>query len=143
MRSGVWLVSAAVAATVAVAALPAAQTRPMGDAAPSLAGTKWVVTVTPDEKAKAAGEKAFEDTIIFEGEMVTMTECKKAGFSGSNYKQGKTKEGVTFETTQESATEGKSTWKGEALGDSIRGTMKWKKKDGKTADFTFEGKKGS
>src|SRR5688500_5726768 len=103
MRSGVGLTAAAVAAMVTVAALPAAQTRPAGgDSAASLAGTRWVVMVTPDEKAKAAGEKAFEDTLIFEGEKVTMTACEKAGFSASHYKQDKTKEGVSFQTTQES-----------------------------------------
>jgi len=142
MRFVKWMASAAaVAAVFAAAALMAAQTRPSAGA--SLEGTRWMVTVTPDEHARAKGEKPFEDTLVFESNKVTMTECAKHGFGASGFKQSKTKEGMSFQTTQESAAEGESTWKGDVSGDSIRGTMKWKKKDGAVLHYTFEGKKAT
>ena len=51
-----------------------------------LDGSEWRVTVTPDAKTAAKGEKAFNDTLIFNAGKMTATACSAYGFKPSNYR---------------------------------------------------------
>ncbi len=110
-------------------------------AATSLDGTKWKVTVTPDTAAKKAGEKTSKDTLIFKAGQMTSTACVKYGFASSSYTTEGTKAKSTFQTEQLSAKEGKMTWSGQTLGDTISGNATWTKKNGQQLHYQFSGKK--
>ena len=117
----------------------ATQTAP----AAALDGTAWAVKVTPDAAAMKMGEKVFEDVIMFNGGLVAMSECVKAGFKPSSYAAQKDGEGWSFSTEQVSEKEGKSVWSGDILAGKIKGTMTATKKDGTILKYSFEGTKGS
>ena len=94
---GAWLCSAA-------QVLAATQTQ-QASAGP-LEGTRWSVKVTPDDVAKAKGEKPFDDALIFARSAVTMSACVKMGFQPSAYTVSKSGEAWSFQTKQISPKEG-------------------------------------
>lgn len=106
-----------------------------------LEGTRWQVKVTPDEAATSAGEKVFDDTLVFDGGKVSMSECVKAGFGATPYSVSPSDRGWSFRTEQTSRKEGKSTWAADIEGDSIKGTLTRTKKKDTVLHYTFEGKK--
>jgi hypothetical protein len=108
-------------------------------AASSLDGTTWNVKVTPDQAAAQEGEKAFDDTLVFENGQVTMTECVKHGFTPSAYSPGQGPS--TFKAEQMSQDAGKTEWTGATTGENIQGIMTWTKKDGKILKYNFQGQK--
>ncbi len=108
-------------------------------AASSLDGTTWSVKLTPDEAAKQKNEKGFNDTLIFQGGKVTMTECIKRGFPSSAYAPGDAAQPSSFKAEQASQTEGKTRWVGAVANNAIKGTMIWTKNDGTVVNYTFEG----
>ena len=116
-----------------------AQPRPAPTSA--LEGSRWAVTVTPDEQAKQQGEKPFEDTLIFTQGKVSMSACAKYGFASSTYRASQAGEHWTFQTEQLSRKEGKTVWNAVTTGDAISGTLVWTKKNGAILHYTFEGKK--
>ena len=106
-----------------------------------LEGTRWAVIVTPDEAAISKGEKIYNDTLVFSGSKVTMTECVAYGFGPSAYTAAKSGDSWSFSTDQVSEKEGKTRWAAEMKGDSVKGTLVWTKKDGTVFNYAFGGKK--
>ena len=106
-----------------------------------LDGTKWTVKVTPDEESAKKGEKAFDDTLMFKNNKVTMSACVKKGFKASEYTATQVGQTWNFSTEQTSTLHGKSEWKAEITGDVIKGTLTVTKKDGSVLNYTFDGKK--
>ncbi len=108
-----------------------------------LEGTTWPVTVTPDELTKQKGEKPFEDTLIFKDGKVTMSACVKMGFAPSTYTASPIGDSWSFWTKQMSKDQGQTTWRAQLTGETIKGTMTWKKQDGSSSRYIFEGKKAT
>ena len=113
----------------------------MVHAATPLDGTKWQITITPDAAAKKAGEKASKDALIFKGGEMTSTACVKYGFAHSAYTAAGTPAAPSFQAEQTSVKEGKMTWSGQVVGNTISGTAVWTKKNGQVLNSTFTGKK--
>ena len=105
-------------------------------------GTKWKVKVTPDEDARAAGEKEFDDVLIFKGGKFTATECKKYGFGPVDYEED-TRRGPVAKFTAEptSEKEGKAKWSGTLTGADMTGELVWTKKDGTVLHYAFKGER--
>ena len=106
-----------------------------------LDGTHWTIKVVPDEEGRGKGEKAYDDTIRFEGGTVAMTECLKYGFGESDYTLAKNGDAWSFSTRQSSDKEGTTLWKGKIKGSKIGGTLIWTKRAGSVVRYTFEGQK--
>jgi hypothetical protein len=106
-------------------------------------GTKWKVKVTPDEAAKMAGEKEFDDTLIFKGGKFTATACEKYGFKPVEYKEEMAPGGMTASFTAEptSDKEGTAKWHGNKNANVLDGEMTWTKKDGTVLNYTFKGER--
>ncbi len=121
---------------------PTVTSPPPAMAAP-LEGTTWPVTVTPDELTKQAGEKPFEDTLIFKDGKVTMSACVKMGFAPSLYTALPVGDGWSFRTQQVSADQGQTAWRAQLTGEAITGTLTWKKQNGNSFRYTFAGKKAT
>ena len=132
---------------LAAGAAGAAETQPekpgmAGMPGTPLDGSTFNVNVRPDKAAAAKGEKAFDDTIVFAGGKVEMTECVKYGFAASKYTAAKKAEGRwAFTTEQSSDPSGKSVWHGVIEGSAVKGTLVWTKKDGTVLHYSFDGKK--
>ena len=104
--------------------------------------TRYKVTVTPDDEAARAGEKAFEDTLIFKGGTFVATQCEKHGFGPVQFQDDTRRGGVgSFTAEPVSEKEGKAKWTGTVTGASIRGEMQWTKKDGTVLNYTYTGEK--
>jgi hypothetical protein len=103
---------------------------------------KWKVTVTPDEDSRKAGEKEFADTLVFDGNKFTATECEKEGFKAVEYEIDQRAHGpAKFTATATSEKQGKAAWGGTAVVKEITGTLVWTKKDGSVMNYTFKGSK--
>lgn len=107
-----------------------------------LAGSRWDVTLTPDEASAAKGTTPFTDVLIFDNaNKMTSPECMKYGFDAAPFKASHKGEVQDFSSTLKSAAEGSSEWTGTVEGDAINGTMVWKKKDGSTVTYKLSGKR--
>ena len=127
---------------VTVAGFAATQTQPQAKPpAGALDGTRWSLKVTPDAASAAKGEKAFDDVLVADGGLVTMSECIKWGFKPSKYTTEQAGSGMTFRTEQTSKKEGASVWTADITGDTITGKLVWTKKNGTVLTYSFEGKK--
>ena len=136
------LVVTALMAMVTVAGFAATQTQPqMRAAGGALDGTKWSLKVTPDAAAAGKGEKVFDDVLVADGGLVTMSECIKWGFKPSRYTTEQAGSGWSFRTEQTSGKEGTSIWTADIAGDMITGKLVWTKKDGTVLNYAFTGKK--
>lgn len=136
------LAMVALMAMMTVAGFAATQTQPQTKApAGALDGTKWSLKVTPDAASAAKGEKAFDDVLVADGGLITMSECLKWGFKPSKYTTEQAGSGMTFRTEQTSKKEGSSVWTADIAGDKITGKLVWTKKDGTVLTYTFDGKK--
>ena len=103
---------------------------------------KWTVTVEPDEDARKAGEKTFEDTLVFEGGKFTSEACKKHGFGPVEYEEDTRRFGpAKFTAEPSSDKEGKAKWTGMVTAAEISGDMVWTKKDGTVLRYSFKGEK--
>lgn len=93
---------------------------------------KWKAVVTPDEDAKKAGEKAFDDTLIFKGGKFESVECTPYGFKPVAYDQD-TRGGANaakFTATLKNDEGVVQKWEGAVTGGELRGTLVITKKDG-------------
>ena len=111
--------------------------------AASIEGTTWKVQLAPDAQAKAQGEKPGKDTLIFRKGQFTSTGCVRYGFKASNYTADQGQALVTWVSDQQSKRQGQMHWEGTVNKDAIRGTMSWKRPDGKLFNYTFSGKRKS
>jgi len=106
-----------------------------------LDGTKWKIKATPDAEAKAAGEKSFKDSLSFQDNKVTMSECMKYGFGPSTYQASKNDGGSTWSTDQTSDKKGTMHWDGTTHDDKTDGSILSTKMDGKQHKYNFTGSK--
>src|SRR2546423_15699895 len=105
---------------------------------------KWKVTVEPDEDARKAGEKTFEDTLVFQGGQFTAEACKKRGFGPCTYEEDTRRFGpATFTAEPTSEKEGKAKWTGTLMADQIQGELTWTKKDGTVLHYQYKGSKAT
>src|SRR5687768_4412189 len=106
-------------------------------------GTKWKITVTPDDEAAAAGAKEFETVIEFKGGKFSSSECAKVGFKPVEYKEETSPGGfaANFTAEPESVKEGKAKWHGNATAGEMRGEMTWTKKDGTVLNYLIRGER--
>jgi hypothetical protein len=103
---------------------------------------KWKVQVEPDDDARRAGEKPYEDTISFDGGKFVSENGKKHGFAPINYDEDTRRFGPgTFTAEPTSDKEGKAKWTGTVTADQIQGEMTWTKKDGTIVHYLFKGEK--
>src|SRR5437762_2631514 len=74
---------------------------------------KWKVKVEPDEDARKAGEKEYNDTLTITANKFISEACKKHGFGETNYDEDTRRFGpATFTAEATSDKEGKAKWTG-------------------------------
>jgi hypothetical protein len=128
------------AAERGLAADRAANVRPLM-LADALQG-KWKVQVDPDEDARRAGEKPYEDTLSFAGGQFASENGKKHGFKPVNYDEDTTRFGPgTFTAEPVSDKDGKAKWTGTITVDQIQGELTITKKDGTVLHYLYKGEK--
>jgi len=103
---------------------------------------KWKVKVEPDEEARKAGEKEFDDTLVFTANKFVSETCKKKGFAEANYDEDSRRFGPTaFTAEATSDKEGKAKWSGTVTVNEISGELVWTKKDGTEVHYMYKGSK--
>src|SRR5438552_3877644 len=103
---------------------------------------KWKVKVDPDEDARKAGEKEFDDTLVFTANKFVSEACKAHGFGETTYDEDTRRFGpATFTAEAKSDKEGKAKWTGTITANEITGEMTWTKKDGTELHYTYKGSK--
>src|SRR4051794_35291199 len=75
-------------------------------------------------KTAAPDGKTAMDTLSFKDGKLDSSECRKYGFKPAPYESD---DELHFMATAKSDKEGTNAWAGEVRGDSIGGTMTWKK----------------
>ena len=124
--------------TVLRAALIASLAVPLW-ASNALDGLVVKIKVTPDASAKEAGEKSFKDRLSFDAGRITAEESVKRGFGSTEYETHEDGPGTAFSATLVSGQEGTAVWGGTLAGKHAEGTLLWRKQDGRTFTYTFEG----
>ena len=105
-------------------------------------GTRWKVTVMPDDEAQRAGEKPFDDVLVFKGGKFTAEACAKYGFKPVEYKEETTRGPVaSFTAEPKSDKEGTAKWHGNISGSEMTGELTWTKPDGTVLNYTFKGER--
>lgn len=105
-------------------------------------GTKWKVKVVPDDEARRAGEKEFDDVLVFKGGMFTAEACAKYGFKPVQYEEDTRRFGpASFTAQPESDKEGKAKWTGTVTATVIKGELVWTKKDGTVLNYSYTGER--
>ena len=104
-------------------------------------GTRWKVTVTPDEDSANKGAKEFDDELIFAEGQFTSTVLQAHGFRPGTYRFETEDEEVEWSADKQSDTGGKVGWGGRVNGKTTSGNFHWLKKDGSSLFFKFTGKK--
>ena len=105
--------------------------------------TKWNVKVTPDEEARGAGAKDFDEVLSFKGgQFAAIQYMAKKGFKPSTYEDDVRRMGPAGFTAEiKSDTDGTAKWSGIVTAAAIRGDLKWTKKDGTEMNFTYTGER--
>src|SRR3954453_4611154 len=97
---------------------------------------KYKVKVAPDEEARRAGEKEFDDMLIFKGGKFTSETLQKKGFGASNFDDDTRRMGpAVFTAEVKSADQGTAKWHGTVTAVQIKGELKWTKKDGTEMNY--------
>ena len=106
-------------------------------------GTKWKVTVTPDDQAANSGAKEFTTIVEFKGGKFTSTECAKAGFKAVEYKEEMSPGGfaASFTAEPKSDKEGTAKWRGDVTAGEMRGEMTRTKPDGTEVNYMIKGER--
>ena len=107
-----------------------------------LDGTTWKVDVTPDDMAKAKGEKEYKEVLTFSNGEVSMNEGRKLGFSSASYDVTQTGEKeLTFKTEMSSDNSGRSIWTCTIHDKKIEGKVILTRRGGAVMTYTFKGDK--
>ena len=107
-----------------------------------LQDTKWKIKVTPDDDARRAGEKDFDDVLIFKGATFMSQTYAKYGFKPVNYDDDTRRFGpATFTATPESEKGGKAKWTGTVTATAIKGDLVWTKKNGDVMSYSYTGER--
>ena len=104
-------------------------------------GTKWKVTVTPEDQS--GGAKEFQTVLEFKGGKFTSSECAKMGFKPVEYKEEMSPGGLAanFTAEPESEKHGKAKWHGNVTAGELRGEMTLTKPDGTVVEYTIRGER--
>jgi hypothetical protein len=103
---------------------------------------KFKVKVEPDEDARKAGGREYDDVLNITAAKFVSEEGKKHGFGETTYDEDSTRFGpATFTAESTSDKEGKQKWMGTVTATEIEGTMVWTKKDGTELHFNYKGSK--
>jgi hypothetical protein len=96
----------------------------------------WNIKVSPDDQGRG-----WDDQITFKGQQFSSKTMAAKGFGPTMYESDT--RGVqmnTFTATAKSNKEGKMEWSGlTAVGDEIKGEIKWTKSNGDVANYTYTG----
>jgi len=104
--------------------------------------TRWKIRVVPDDDARHAKAREFDDVISFKGSQFSSEYLGKLGFKAAPYEEDTRRFGpANFSAEQSSQTEGKVQWSGTVTAATINGQLKWTKKDGTELNYTFQGEK--
>jgi hypothetical protein len=104
-----------------------------------LDGTQCKVKMVTDKATADKGEKAYDDTLSFADGKFSSSTFQARGFKPASYKGEKEDIEAEFEVEQTSVTNGVVTWLGEIRGKKFAGRLTWKKKDGTSLSYDFEG----
>jgi hypothetical protein len=105
-------------------------------------GTRWKVRVVPDEDARKAGEKEFDEVLSFKGGMFNAESCAKYGFKPVQYEDDTRRMGpAMFKAEPKSEKEGTAKWTGTVTATTIKGELVWTKKDGNELSYTYQGER--
>ena len=103
---------------------------------------KFKVKVEPDDDARKAGEKDYEDTLTITAAKFVSEAGKKKGFGETTYDEDSRRFGpATFTAEAKSDKEGAQKWTGTVTATEIEGEMTWTKKDGTQLHYTYKGSK--
>jgi hypothetical protein len=101
---------------------------------------KWKVEVLPDEDARRAGERKFDDTLLFEGGFFSSAVFKKRGFDRVQFEEDVRRGPIaSFKAAAESEKQGAAHWSGTVTADQIKGELVWTKADGTELRYSFQG----
>ena len=104
--------------------------------------TTWKITVTPDDDARGAGERPFDDTITFRGSKFVSEHFKAKGFDAAEFDDNANRGTfATFTANTKSDKNGTAKWTGSTTGPNITGDLVWTKADGTVVNFSFSGEK--
>jgi hypothetical protein len=105
-------------------------------------GTAWHITVTPDDDARGAGERPFEDNITFKASKFLSEHFKDKGFDAVEF-DSDTRRGplAAFTVNAKSDKNGTLKWTGSTTGPTISGDLVWTKADGSVVNFSYTGDK--
>jgi hypothetical protein len=111
-------------------------------AADPFESTRWEIKVAPDEDARRAGAKDFDEVLVFKGSLFTAQSLEKRGFKSVQYEDDTRRFGpASFKAEQESDKEGQAKWTGLITATSIKGELVWTKKDGTTLTYSYTGER--
>jgi hypothetical protein len=115
---------------------------PFAHAKDPFEGTTWHITVTPDDDARGAGERPFDDTLIFKGSKFSSDYFKAKGFDPIEF-DSDTRRGplAAFTANTKSDKNGTAKWTGTTTGPNITGDLVWTKADGTVLNYSFTGDK--
>jgi hypothetical protein len=103
---------------------------------------KYKVKIEPDEDARKAGEKDYDDTLTITPSKFSSEAGKNKGFGETTYDEDSRRFGpATFTAEAKSDKEGTAKWTGTVTATEIQGEMTWTKKDGSTVHYTYKGSK--
>jgi hypothetical protein len=105
-----------------------------------LDGTHGKVKMTPDKATATRGEKGFDDTLSLVDGKFSSAFFRSKGFRSAPYNGEKEQNEAEFEVEQTSATNGLVNWLGEIRGKRLLGRLTWKKADGTSLSYDFDGK---
>ncbi|MFB3880291.1 MAG: hypothetical protein ACE149_03460 [Armatimonadota bacterium] len=114
---------------------PAPAARPRAGRADALQHTIWWVEL------RAKGQKPMPDALVFEQGKFDSLGCHAFGFGSAPYEAKAAGKAVVFQAMTKSAGGETMAWKGKAEGNSISGTMVWKKAKGGPMEVAFFGKR--
>ena len=108
----------------------------------ALDGSRYQVHIEPDAAAKAQGESAFDDWLIFDNGRMSSSVCEGYGFKSTPYSVDAASSGWSFETSQHADGAGDSHWQGTIRGKEIEGQMQVTHPGKPTAHTSFHGTRG-
>ncbi|HXI83041.1 MAG TPA: hypothetical protein VNL17_03005 [Verrucomicrobiae bacterium] len=106
-----------------------------------LDGTRSKVKVVPDKVTADRGEKEYTDTLSFSKGKFSSKTFLARGFKPADYRGESEENEAEFEVEQTSDTNGVVTWQGEIRAKKVLGRLTWKKKDGTSLSYDFDGSK--
>ncbi len=99
----------------------------------------WKVRLNPDEDARRAGGRAFDDTLTFKAAKFESAFFKARGFKPAEYEQDTRGISTAKFTVHAGNDKGETaTWEGSITSSDMSGSLVWTK-DGEKQNFVFQG----